>query len=104
MNRSLLFLLLKGFEWLLRDGELCIDWFESLPAPLAVLELLSCDCGGKCENNRCCCIFNQLHCTDACGYSKEKCDNSTELEGGSSEDSDYENNNELDDDGSYDKN
>ena len=61
----------QGNGWLLHDGELCIDWFESLPAPLAVLELLSCHCGGKCENNHCCCISNQLHCTDACGCSKE---------------------------------
>ena len=69
----------QGNGWPLHDGELCIDWFESLPAPLAVLELLSCHCGGKCENNHCCCISNQLHCTDACGCSKEKCENSTEL-------------------------
>ena len=93
----------QGNGWLLHDGELCIDWFDSLPAPLAVLELLSCHCGGKCENNHCCCISNQLHCTDACGCSKEKCENSTELEGECSEDSDYENNNELDSDGSHDE-
>ena len=73
-----------------------------MPAPVAVLELLNCHCGGKCKNNRCCCISNQLHRTDACGCSKEKCEN-CELEGESSEDSDYENNNELDSDGSYDE-
>ena len=37
------------------------------------------------------------------GCSKEKCETSTELEGETSEDSDYENNNELDSDSSYDK-
>ena len=87
----------------MHDGKLCIDWFESLLAPFAVLESFSCHCGGKCENNHCCCISNELYCTDACGCSKEKCETSTELEGETSEDSDYENNNELDSDSSYDK-
>jgi len=41
------------------------DWIQGLPAPLAVLELLSCNCKSTCSAD-CPCIVNGLKCTDMC--------------------------------------
>ena len=42
-----------------------IDWMDGLPAPSAVLELLSCQCKKVCSSG-CPCVENQLKCTDMC--------------------------------------
>ena len=39
---------------------------EGLPAPDAVLELMSCSCTHVCKAPQCKCIANGLHCTEMC--------------------------------------
>ena len=58
----------------LNDRALTIDWMDELPAPFAVLELMSCHCTKKCEVSRCSCRRNQFPCTDAC-YCSDDCEN-----------------------------
>ena len=49
------------------EGEdLAIDWGEGLPAPQAVMELLSCDCKKERVQDSCTCIQNGLKCTNLC--------------------------------------
>ena len=64
-----------GHGWFIDGSDIMIDWMDALPAPLAVLELLSCRCTTKCSNNRCACFQNKLQCTDACGCDKNTCEN-----------------------------
>ena len=45
---------------------LVIDWMGALPAPKAVLELLSCQCSRSCMLPSCSCMANGLKCTDLC--------------------------------------
>ena len=45
---------------------LAIDWMEGLPAPDAILELMSCSCTCVCKAPQCKCIANGLHCTEMC--------------------------------------
>lgn len=44
--------------WILEDGDLTIDWSSDLPAPEAVMQLLSCVCSKKCEVETCTCLQN----------------------------------------------
>ena len=60
--------------WLINNGELHLDWMDLLPAPLAVLELMSCHCSTNCSAGRCLCLQNQMPCTDPCSCS-EGCQN-----------------------------
>ena len=54
------------------DMDIEIDWMDGLPAPLAVLELLSCKCKKACGKD-CPCVTNKLSCTDMCKL--QNCDN-----------------------------
>ena len=45
---------------------LVIDWMSGLPAPRAVIELLSCMCKKACNDDSCYCIQNGLRCSDLC--------------------------------------
>ena len=60
--------------WPLNNWELHLDWMDSPPAALAVLELMSCHCSTNCSAGRCLCLQNQTPCTDACSCS-EGCQN-----------------------------
>ena len=53
-----------GCGWCTEDGWLAIDWMDGLPAPKAVLELLSCQCSRSCKLPSCSCMANGLKCTD----------------------------------------
>ena len=53
-----------GCGWCTEDGRLAIDWMDGLPAPKAVLELLSCQCSRSCKLPSCSCMANGLKCTD----------------------------------------
>ena len=59
-----------GHGWSLEnDGaqeRLVIDWMSGLPAPRAVIELMSCVCKKACNDNSCDCIRNGLKCSDLC--------------------------------------
>ena len=69
----------NGHGWTrLESGELDIQWTTLRPVPEHVLKLLSCNCSKHCKENRCPCILNKLHCTDAC-HSFD-CDNQLEDE------------------------
>lgn len=58
-----------------------VDWMSGLPAPLAVLDLLSCTCRkNKCVLPNCECLNNHFKCTDMCKC-KSECSNQTENEG-----------------------
>ena len=65
---------LQGHGWLSKDGALTIEWMDALPAPFAVLELMSCRCIKQCEGNMCSCRRHQLPCTYAC-YCSDDCKN-----------------------------
>ena len=59
-----------GHGWsLVNDGaqeRLVIDWMSGLPAPTAVIELMSCMCKKACNDDSCDCIRNGLKCSDLC--------------------------------------
>jgi hypothetical protein len=68
-----------GHGWLLKqsdDGQdgLEIEWMKGLPAPMAVLELLACQCKKTCDVGSCSCIENKMHCTEMCKL--QDCSNS----------------------------
>ena len=41
-----------------------IDWMSGLPAPTAVIELMSCVCKKACNDDSCDCIRDGLKCSD----------------------------------------
>lgn len=43
-----------------------IDWMSGLPAPTAVIELMSCMCKKACNDDSCDYIRNGLKCSDLC--------------------------------------
>jgi hypothetical protein len=68
-----------GQGWLLKrsdDGQdgLEIEWMKGLPAPMAVLELLACQCKKTCDPGSCSCIQNKMYCTEICKL--QDCSNS----------------------------
>ncbi|KAK5859272.1 hypothetical protein PBY51_003352 [Eleginops maclovinus] len=48
------------------EGKLAIEWMSGLPAPDAVLQLLTCKCTRSCKLPECTCLTNGLKCTDMC--------------------------------------
>ena len=57
----------KDHGWIVgEDRQLEINWICGLPAPLAVLKLLSCKCARACKLPNCTCLANELKCTDTC--------------------------------------
>ncbi len=57
--------------WIKTQDKLEIDWMENEPAPVAVLELISCGCKTDCSSKRCTCNKSGLACTDACNCSND---------------------------------
>ena len=55
-----------GSGWCMEGEDLTIAWGEGLPAPQAVMELLSCDCKKECVQDSSTCIQNYLKCTNLC--------------------------------------
>lgn len=43
-----------------------VNWMSGEPAPMAVLELLSCWCKRRCQLPKCTCLSNRLQCMDLC--------------------------------------
>ena len=70
----------SGHGYKIENRQLSVDWIGSLPAPIAILELLSCKCRGDCSTNRCSRYSNHLVCTDCCSCS-ENCQNQSEEAG-----------------------
>ncbi len=62
------FLLAEDREWKMEteDGteQLVIHWMDGQLAPQAILDLLACNCKGKCSLPKCVCIASGLKCTD----------------------------------------
>ena len=57
--------------WIISDlsdgsSNITIDWMNGPPAPMAVLELLACQCKKQCAQDNCPCILNGLQCTEMC--------------------------------------
>lgn len=48
------------------DGKLVVNWMRGVPAPDAVIQLLSCKCVRSCKLPQCTCLSNGLKCTDMC--------------------------------------
>ena len=65
-----------GSGWSQEDGKLAIDWMTGEPAPMAVLELLSCQCKRVCRLPSCTCLANGLRCTNMCQL--QECTNQPE--------------------------
>ena len=40
---------------------------DGIIAPRNILELVSCNCDGKCSNRKCSCVKNNVVCIDYCG-------------------------------------
>ena len=58
----------NGYGWELKEGELEIVWMLRKPAPVQILELISCNCRrSKCKTQGCLCRAHALQCTDLCG-------------------------------------
>ena len=60
-----------GYGWELKDDILSVVWFSCKPAPQC-MDLLSCSCKKECVATSCCCMDNNLSCTDMCTI---ECDN-----------------------------
>ena len=71
-----------GHGWRLADGELKIHWMNQQPAPMELLELVSCGCKTGCLSRRCSCAKVNLPCAPACSCTN--CENRREI-GGSAE-------------------
>jgi hypothetical protein len=58
----------RGWKLVEEDGrkQLAIDWMDGLPAPQAVIDLLSCNCTKICKLPKCICLANGMKCTDMC--------------------------------------
>src|SRR6218665_1918114 len=69
------------------DGQLKSTMPDALPAPKAIIEMVSCHCKTYCSSARCSCRTNNLSCTDLCRCGSE-CQN----------DEDTQNKRETDDD------
>ena len=57
---------LESHGWNYENGMVSCVWMNGLPAPQAVLSLLSCDCKRKCVEGKCTCMLNGIKCTDMC--------------------------------------
>ncbi|KAG1677186.1 hypothetical protein GQR58_013981 [Nymphon striatum] len=55
----------NGHGWNVVEGKLGICWLTGAPAPDVVLELMSCKCPRRCNEN-CPCVVNGFSCTPAC--------------------------------------
>lgn len=59
-----------GNGWKIIETEnnrtLAIDWMDGLPAPHALLDLLSCQCRKSCKIPKCVCLVNGFKCTEMC--------------------------------------
>lgn len=55
-----------GNGWTRRGEKLEVLWIDNLPAPQAILQLVTCGCKSVCDTRRCTCLKNGLPCTDAC--------------------------------------
>lgn len=53
------------------DGQLKPTMTDALPAPKALIEMVSCQCKRDCSSARCSCRKNYLSCTDLCQCSSE---------------------------------
>ena len=57
---------LEDHGWKCESGLVSCIWKNGLPAPNAVLSLLSCDCKRWCVEGKCTCMVNGIKCTDMC--------------------------------------
>jgi hypothetical protein len=48
------------------QDKLEIQWMTGLPAPMAVIEMLACQCKETCDKSTCSCILSGMNCTDMC--------------------------------------
>ena len=64
----------ESHGWLIRDGQLDINWISLLPAPEALLELILCGCTTDCTTGQCPCKRNGVPSAELCQCC-EKCDN-----------------------------
>src|SRR6218665_2988861 len=69
------------------DGQLKSKMTDALPAPKAIIEMVTCHCKTDCSSARCSCRTNNLSCSDLCRCGSE-CQN----------DEDTQNKHETDDD------
>ena len=65
-----------GHGWSLEEDRLVVNWMSGEPAPVDMLELLSCRCKRRCQLPNCTCLSNGLQCTDFCTL--KDCDNEHE--------------------------
>ena len=72
-----------GQGWTIDSGGgLEVDWLSLAPAPLSLMEFVSCGCTTGCKHGHCSCRRQHLNCTDACkcSHSGQECGNGQPLE------------------------
>ena len=75
----------SGHGWTLDTaGVLSIHWMDQLPAPQALLELVSCGCTTGCATRRCTWKTHGMPCTDV--YQCSRCENVQRTREGGDED------------------
>ena len=84
-----------GCGWCPEDGSLAIDWMDRLPAPKAVLELLSCQCSRSCKLPSFSYMANGLKCTDLCRLQDctNRCDENVVLDDEDEDDDNHDDEN-----------
>ena len=69
------------FGWVVNESSISVKWMTVLPAPQALLAMISCHCTTGCKTQRCSCRGSSLQCTDVCGCGPS-CSNKEEEEDG----------------------
>jgi hypothetical protein len=67
-----------NWGWFLKDGKLLPEMMDISPAPENLLQMVRCNCSGRCNTMRCSCKKLGLECTRACGKCQiSNCENTT---------------------------
>jgi hypothetical protein len=87
-----------NYGWDNVDGSFIPILTDKLPAPMALIELISaCSCKSQCTTNRCKCRKNGFFCTDMCkcGDCKNNDDNEEDIENFSEEEAQLDSDDEF---------
>ena len=82
----------EDWGWTLKDHKLLPVTTNKGPAPKKLLEMIHCNCKGKCNRTICSCKKHGLPCSYACGTCKGiSCENCQEIDFSDAKKSDNEN-------------
>jgi hypothetical protein len=78
------------------DGKFKPVMTDALPAPKAIIEMVSCQCKKDCSSHRCSCKMQRLTCTDLCQCSSA-CENDEDTQKHQISDNDEEDDDYMED-------